>query len=149
MKRKKSVTNLDQRLITMLENAYYQVSIKFTSIATIADSRKQCDPPDRPVIVPKVRPPMQLFIRHLLYDVLEKATLDKVVRLLRKMDWQNLVILRKLHNAFTKVWKIKFSNVYLLAILLHDLARHHSEFCISIVDSVLENIQAGMEVWHF
>ena len=89
---------------------------------------------------------MQLFIRHLLYDVLEKATLEKVVRILRKMHWEDVTLTGKLYNAFTKVWKIRFSNVYLLAILLHDLARHHSDFCVSVVDGVLENVLVGMQV---
>lgn len=43
------------------------------------------------------------------------------------------------------MWKAKFSNVYLFAIVLHDLTKHHSDFCVSVVDGVLENITAGME----
>lgn len=89
---------------------------------------------------------MQLYIRHLLYDVLAKATLEKVVKALRRLHWEEPEVRRKLYNAFTKVWKIKFSNVYLFAILLHDLARHHSDFCVQVVDGVLENITVGMEV---
>ena len=29
---------------------------------------------------------MELFIRHLIYDVLTKKTIDKVLKLLRKLD---------------------------------------------------------------
>lgn len=31
---------------------------------------------------------MELFIRHLIYDVLAKKTIDKVFKLLRKLDWE-------------------------------------------------------------
>ena len=32
---------------------------------------------------------MVLFIRHLIYDVLVKKTIDKVLRLIRKLDWED------------------------------------------------------------
>ncbi|KAK9898934.1 ARM repeat-containing protein [Cystobasidium minutum MCA 4210] len=128
VKRKKNVQNLDQRQSTMLDNAYYQ-----------------CDPPDRPIVVPKERSPMVLYIRHLLYGISNKLRVDHVIQQIRKLHWEDPTIVRKLYNAFTKVWKIKFSNIYLFAILVHDLTRFHPEFCISVVDGVLENIVVEME----
>lgn len=88
---------------------------------------------------------MQLYIRHLLFNVLSKPNLEQVVRTLRKMHWEDPQTVRKLYNSFTKVWKIKFSNIYLFAIALHDLARSHSDFCVGVVDGVLEGIVAGLE----
>lgn len=32
---------------------------------------------------------MEIFIRHLVYDVLAKKTIDKVLKLLRKLDWND------------------------------------------------------------
>lgn len=51
-----------------------------------------------------------------------------------------------LHKAFTRVWKLKFSNIGALALVLYDLARYHSEFAVGVVDQVLENIRGGLEV---
>ncbi|GAA6012801.1 hypothetical protein JCM11491_002566 [Sporobolomyces phaffii] len=127
-KRKKASMHLDQRQLTMLENAYYQ-----------------CDPPDRPAIAPKERSPMQLYIRHLFYNVLTRNSSDKVLKLVRKLHWEDPAIVRKLHNAFVKVWKIKYSNVHLFAVLLYDLGRYHPDFSVSVIDDVLENIRVGME----
>ncbi|PRQ75790.1 Armadillo-type fold [Rhodotorula toruloides] len=135
-KRKKAAMHLDERQTAMLENAYYQ-----------------CDPPDRPAIPPKERTPMQLYIRHLFYNVLNRNSSDKVLKLLRKLHWEDPAarrfIVRKLHNAFTKVWKIKYSNVHLFAVLLYDLGRYHPEFSVSVIDDVLENIRVGMEINNF
>lgn len=39
--------------------------------------------------VEKTRSTMEMFIRHLIYDVLAKKTIDKVLRLLRKLDWND------------------------------------------------------------
>lgn len=44
------------------------------------------------------------------------------------------------------MWKIKYSNVHLFAILLYDLGRYHPEFNVGVIDEVLENVRIGMEV---
>jgi regulator of nonsense transcripts 2 len=49
----------------------------------------QCNPPERSPREEKHRTPMVLFIRHLIYDVLVKKTIDKVLRLIRKLDWED------------------------------------------------------------
>ena len=88
---------------------------------------------------------MELFIRHLIYDVLAKKTIDKVLRLLRKLDWDNQDIRRTLHKVFTKPWKITYSSISLLAMLTYDLQRYHPAFAIAVVDQVLEDIRRGLE----
>ncbi|KAL5485215.1 NMD2 [Sanghuangporus weigelae] len=128
MRRKQSLQHLNERQSMMLENAYYQ-----------------CNPPERAPIVEKERSPMELFIRHLIYDVLSKKTIDKVLRLIRKLNWDDREVVRALHNAFTKAWKLKYSNISLLAMLAYDLQRYHPEFSIAIVDQVLENVRRGLE----
>ncbi|GAA5853891.1 hypothetical protein JCM8547_007487, partial [Rhodosporidiobolus lusitaniae] len=131
-KRKKQALHLDERQNTMLENAYYQ-----------------CDPPDRPAIAPKERSPMVQFIRHLFYNVLNRNSSEKVLKLVRKLHWEDPAIVRKVHNAFVKVWKIKYSNIHLFAVLLYDLGRYHPAFSVSVIDDVLENVRTGMEVNNF
>ncbi|KAM0791783.1 hypothetical protein ACM66B_004046 [Microbotryomycetes sp. NB124-2] len=128
VKRKKAAMHLDARQIMMLENAYYQ-----------------CDPPDRPVIAQKERSPMQLYIKHLFYNQLTRNTSDRILKLVRKLHWEDPATVRKLHNAFVKVWKIKYSNIHLFAVLLFDLGRYHPDFSVSVIDDVLENVRLGME----
>ncbi|KAG1878110.1 ARM repeat-containing protein [Suillus subalutaceus] len=115
MRRKQSMQHFDQRQILLLENAYYQ-----------------CNPPERTPRQQKERTPLELFIRHLIYDVLAKKTIDKVLKLLRKLDWDDPVVQRTL-------------NVNLLAMLTYDLQRYHPAFAISVVDQVLEDIRRGLE----
>jgi regulator of nonsense transcripts 2 len=88
---------------------------------------------------------MELFIRHLIYDVLAKKTIDKVLKLVRKLDWDDPVIRQVLFKVFTKPWKIKYGSISLLAMLTYDLQRYHSDFTIGIVDQVLEDIRRGLE----
>ncbi|OAX42276.1 ARM repeat-containing protein [Rhizopogon vinicolor AM-OR11-026] len=128
MRRKQSMQHFDQRQILLLENAYYQ-----------------CNPPERTPRQEKERTPLELFIRHLIYDVLVKKTIDKVLKLIRKLDWDDPIVQRALHKVFTKPWKVKYSNVSLLAMLTYDLQRYHPAFAISVVDQVLEDVRRGLE----
>ncbi|KAF5354670.1 hypothetical protein D9756_005377 [Leucocoprinus leucothites] len=128
MRRKQSMQHFDQRQILILENAYYQ-----------------CNPPERAPKQEKHRSPMELFIRHLIYDVLAKKTIDKVLKLIRKLDWDNEEVKLVLHKVFTKPWKIKYSNISLLAMLTYDLQRYRPAFSISVVDQILEDIRRGLE----
>ncbi|KAI0779890.1 ARM repeat-containing protein [Fomes fomentarius] len=128
MRRKQSMQHFDQRQLLLLENAYYQ-----------------CNPPERTARQVKERTPMELFIRHLIYDVLTKKTIDKALKLLRKLDWADSLVYRTLHKVFTKPWKLKYGNVPLLAMLTYDLQRYHPTFSIGVVDQVLEDIRRGLE----
>ncbi|KAF8897021.1 armadillo-type protein [Gymnopilus junonius] len=128
MRRKQSMQHFDQRQLLLLENAYYQ-----------------CNPPERAPRQEKIRTTMDLFIRHLIYDVLTKKTIDKVLKLLRKLDWENEDVKRYLYKVFTKPWKIKYGNIGLLAMLTYDLQRYRPAFAISVVDQVLEDARRGLE----
>ncbi|GLB37513.1 putative up-frameshift suppressor 2 [Lyophyllum shimeji] len=128
MRRKQSMQHFDQRQLLLLENAYYQ-----------------CNPPERAPRQEKHRTPMELFIRHLIYDVLAKKTIDKVLKLIRKLDWDNEEVRSVLHKVFTKPWKITYSNISLMAMLTNDLQRYHPAFAISVVDQVLEDVRRGLE----
>ncbi|EEB97625.1 hypothetical protein MPER_03021, partial [Moniliophthora perniciosa FA553] len=133
MRRKQSMQHFDQRQLLLLENAYYQASIY------------HCNPPERSPRQEKERSPMELFIRHLIYDVLAKKTIDKVFKLIRKLDWDDENVRAILFKIFTKPWKLKFGNISLVAILTYDLQRYHPSFSVSIVDQVLEDIRRGLE----
>ena len=106
---------------------------------------RKCNPPERSPREEKQRTVMELFIRHLVYDVLSKHTIDKVLRLVRKLDWNDASARLTLHKVFTKPWKLNFGNVGLLAMLTNDLNRYHPEFVVSVVDQILEDIRRGLE----
>ncbi|KAI9310910.1 hypothetical protein BX666DRAFT_2032401 [Dichotomocladium elegans] len=128
MMRKKNVQHLDNRQALMVENAYYQAN-----------------PPDRTVAVEKKRSPMELYIRKLLYGDLTKKSLDKTLRQLRKLHWEDPAIFKLILKIFRKIWKIKYSNIHLIAILACGLNRYHSDFGVQLVDSIVEEIRVGLE----
>ncbi|KAJ3680250.1 hypothetical protein LUZ60_016528 [Juncus effusus] len=130
MMRLKSFKNLDPRHSTLVENAYYL-----------------CKPPEKSARTSKVRPPVHQYIRKLLFTDLDKATVETVLRQLRKLPWQdcqNYVL-----KCFLKLHKGKFSQIQLIALLTAGLSRYHDDFAVSVVDEVLEEIRVGMELNDF
>ncbi|CEP12054.1 hypothetical protein [Parasitella parasitica] len=126
--RKKAVQHLDSRYATMVENAYYQAN-----------------PPDKPAIKIKERSTMEMYIRRLIHQDLCKKYLDKVLKQLRKLHWEDASIRAILSKIFQKIWKVKFGNIHLMAILASGLNRYHSDFGVQVVDSVVEEIRIGLE----
>jgi len=73
--RKKWALHLDSRYSTMIENAYYYTN-----------------PPEARQEARVRRPPMHEYICKLLYRDLSKATIERVLRQMRKLDWDNVEV---------------------------------------------------------
>jgi regulator of nonsense transcripts 2 len=71
LQRKKSAQHLEQRERLILENAMYYVN-----------------PPERPAIEQKERTPMELFIQKVLCEDMNKKTVEKSIKQLRKLHWE-------------------------------------------------------------
>ena len=113
----------------MLQNAFYY-----------------CNPPDRPAIQQKERSPMEMFIRKMIYLDLSKKTVSSILKRLRMLHWEDPDIFALLQKIFTKIWKLKFSNIYYMAQIAASLMRYHMDFVIALVDSVFEYIRNGLEM---
>ena len=70
--RKKIAVHLDARYATMIENAFFY-----------------SNPPESRAELKSQLPPMHEYIRKLLYKDLSKTTVEKVLRQMRKLDWDD------------------------------------------------------------
>ena len=70
MMRKKTALHLDARYITLIENAYYYAN-----------------PPESKQEERKQRPPMHEYIRKLLFKDLNKLNTERIIKQIRKLDW--------------------------------------------------------------
>ncbi|KAH3911796.1 hypothetical protein HBI56_139140 [Parastagonospora nodorum] len=132
LQRKKSAQVLGQQERMLIENAVYYVN-----------------PPERAAIEQKERTPIELFLRKIMYQDLTRRTLDKTVKQIRKMHWEEDDIVNLLHKVFAKPGKIKYSNIHLLAVILGTIHRYHQDFGISVIDDLLESITFGLELNDF
>jgi regulator of nonsense transcripts 2 len=132
LQRKKSAQVLGQQERMLIENAVYYVN-----------------PPERAAIEQKERTPIELFLRKIMYQDLTRRTLDKTVKQIRKMHWEEDDVVNLLHKVFAKPGKIKYSNIHLLAVILGTIHRYHQDFAISVIDDLLESITFGLELNDF
>ncbi|MCO5554329.1 hypothetical protein L7F22_007858 [Adiantum nelumboides] len=50
-----------------------------------------------------------------------------------------------LEETFVRSWRVRFSNLHLLAVLVADLQAYHPDFAIHVIDTVCEQMHVGME----
>ncbi|KAI9193580.1 armadillo-type protein [Polychytrium aggregatum] len=130
MMRKKNIQHVDNRQALMIENAFYQ-----------------CNPPNRPATSARERSPLEQYYKKLIYSDLSKRTVDKIIKQIRKFDWDNPDTRKMLAKPFFKPWKVKFSNLHLLACIASEMAlRYYPDFGVAVVDNTLEEIRMGLEL---
>lgn len=132
LQRKKAAQHLGQQERMLIENAMYYVN-----------------PPERAAIQQKERTPLDLYIRKLIYLDLSKRSLEKIIKQIRKLHWEEPEVPEILRKIFTKPGKIKYGNVHLLAVILGALHRYHQDFTVSVLDDLLEKITVGLEINDF
>ncbi|KAG9885013.1 ARM repeat-containing protein, partial [Aureobasidium melanogenum] len=132
LQRKKGAQHLGQQERMLIENAMYYVN-----------------PPERAAIQQKERTPLELYVRKLIYLDLSKRSLEKVIKQIRKLHWEEPEVPELLRKIFTKPGKIKYSNIHLLAVILGALHRYHQNFTVSVLDDILEQITVGLETNDF
>ncbi|KAL9125094.1 MAG: hypothetical protein Q9217_005648 [Psora testacea] len=132
LQRKKAAQHLGQQERMLIENAIYYVN-----------------PPERAAIQQKERSPVVMYVSQLVYLDMNKRTYTKVLKSLRKLHWEEQEVLSMLEKIFSKPWKVKYSNIYLLAILIGSLNRYHQDFVVMVIDNLLEQITLGLELNDF
>jgi regulator of nonsense transcripts 2 len=89
---------------------------------------------------------MQEYIRKLLYHDLMKTNVDKVLRQIRKLNWDEPEISSFTIKCLIGIWNVKFYNVRCVANLLAGLNAFQDWVAPQVVDGVLEDIRLGMEM---
>jgi len=129
MVRKKAALSLDSRYVTMIENAYYLV----TPANSTAEARKE-------------RPPEHQFLRKLIYGDLNKNNCEKILKQIRKYNWEDPNMAAYIVKCIKNVWNLKYFNIRYLASLVAGLMQYHDWVPALVTDDILEDIRMGMEV---
>lgn len=127
--RKKDKQHLDGRQMSMIENALYYTN-----------------PPVATRVVRKQRPPLQEFMRKVLYKDLNRANTEKVLKLIRRFPWTDAETFQYGVHCFSNIWKVKYNNIDCVANLLAGLAVYQEDVVIRVIDAVLEDIRLGLEL---
>ncbi|KAA8573896.1 hypothetical protein EYC84_005443 [Monilinia fructicola] len=128
LKRKKAVQHIGQQERMLIENAVYYV-----------------DPPVRAAIQQKERTPIDLFIRKLVYSDMTTRNYARIIKSIRRLHWEEAEVVTILEKVLSKPGRVKYGNIYLLAIVTGALFRYHQDFVVTVIDNVLEYIVIGLE----
>ncbi|POM57669.1 Regulator of nonsense transcripts 2, partial [Phytophthora palmivora] len=129
MMKLKAAKHLDPQLETLVENAYYM-----------------CKPPERVERKVKQYDPMYLYLIKVLYQDLNVSNVNKVVKTLRRLPWQESATCAMVLKALLKVTKGKVMQMKWICEVVKGLSRYHDEVLVLLVDDVLEFIRYGLEI---
>lgn len=91
---------------------------------------------------------MHEYIRNLLFKELSKTTVEKLLKQLRKLDWENSEVSNLIVGCLSAPWNCRFNCVQHLASLVSGIMYYYEWVGFSVVDNILEDIRVGMEVNH-
>ncbi|KAJ2953841.1 hypothetical protein O0L34_g1471 [Tuta absoluta] len=131
MMRKKTVSALDSRYVTQIENAFYYVC-----------------PPEAPAQPKEEEPIMHQFIRKVLHEDLQKSNEEKILRLMRKLNWDDPEVSAVAIQHLAGGWRVRASARRALARLTAELAAWQEAVAPAVVDTILEEIRITMEESH-
>lgn len=129
MLRIKKVTAMDSRHAAQVENAYYLVK-----------------PPESGKVIKIQRPPMHMYIRHLIFELLNKSNVDKVIKLMRRLNWDDPDIRDYAVKCLSKAYLVRYHLIRALADLVSGLSSYQDKAMVRVIDSVFEDIRAGLEI---
>lgn len=106
--RKKQAVAMDKKYTIMIENAFYY-----------------CNPPENKQVEKKVRIPIHEYIKKLLFKDLNKITVEKVLRQMRKINWKDEDIHEYAVKCLIAGYHVRYNSIHCLASLVAGLASYY------------------------
>ncbi|XP_053664077.1 regulator of nonsense transcripts 2 [Anopheles marshallii] len=129
MMRLKMNTTMQERYVQQVENVYYLVKR-----------------PEGLKVARKERPLIHVYIRQLIFKELDKANVDKMIQLLRRLNWDDVGTFNYAVRCLSRAYNIRYHLIRSLADLLAGLNSYQERAVIHVIDTVLEDIRAGLEI---
>ncbi|XP_017055952.1 regulator of nonsense transcripts 2 [Drosophila ficusphila] len=129
MLRLKTATAMDSRHAAQIESVYYLVK-----------------PPESAKREPTIRPPMHEYIRHLIFEELCKQNVERCIKMLRRIDWQDPETNGYAIKCLSKAYLLRFPLIRCLADLVSGLSSYQPRAVTIVIDNVFEDIRAGLEI---
>lgn len=129
MMRLKTVSALDSRHVAQIENSYYLVK-----------------PPEGVASTQKIRTPMQQYIRYLIYEELNKGNVDRIIKYMRRLNWDDKETYDYIVKCLSRAYNIRYFNIRCLADLASGISSYQDKAVVRVIDTVFEDIRAGLEI---
>uniref|UniRef100_U5EXL6 Putative nonsense-mediated mrna decay 2 protein n=1 Tax=Corethrella appendiculata TaxID=1370023 RepID=U5EXL6_9DIPT len=129
MMRLKTATALDSRYSAQIENSYYLVK-----------------PPEGVGLQQKVRPIMHTYIRHLIFEELNKTNIEKMIKLMRRLNWDDKDTKDYAIKCLAQAYNVRYHLIRILADVVSGLSSYQEKSVVKVIDTVFEDIRAGLEI---
>ncbi|KAI8124085.1 hypothetical protein FF38_00192 [Lucilia cuprina] len=129
MMRLKTATALDSRHAAQVENVFYLVK-----------------PPETVKQDVVLRPVIHEYIRHLIFEELNKQNVERCIKMLRRINWHDSTISNYVIKCLSKAYLLRFPLIRCLADLLSGLSSYQEKAVTMVIDNVFEDIRAGLEI---
>lgn len=130
MMRLKKAMTLDTRHATQIENCYYLVK----------------PPENGNTMKKKIRPPMHQYIRHLIFQELHKGNVEKIVKYLRRLHWEDPGVAEYVVRCLCRAYDFRWHLIRPLADVVSALSSYQEKAMTRVIDGVFEDIRAGLEI---
>ena len=87
-----------------------------------------------------------MICRKLIYTDLNKSNTEKILKQVRKLNWDDPDVTIYIVKCLKNIWNVKYFNIRYVASLLAGLVQYHEWLAAEIIDSVLEDVRLGMEI---
>lgn len=130
MMRLKKAMTMDNRHAIQIENCYYLVK----------------PPENGSRIKRKIRTPMQMYIRHLIFQELHKGNVEKIVKYLRRLHWEDPDVSSYVARCLKKAYEFRWHLIRPLADVVSALSSYQERAVTKVIDGVFEDVRAGLEI---
>ncbi|GBP17230.1 Regulator of nonsense transcripts 2 [Eumeta japonica] len=94
----------------------------------------------------KLRPVIHEYIRHLIFEELNKQNVERCIKMLRRINWHDPTISSYVIKCLSKAYLLRFPLIRCLADLLSGLSSYQEKAVTMVIDNVFEDIRAGLEI---
>lgn len=146
--RKPQTNVLMTRMIQVLEKQKKARYLSIDQKALVEGAITYVKPPPDAALANKVkhRSTIEKFLRELIYVKLSKETLKPIQQLLMKLDWNDEETYEALKKVFSKIHKVRFSNIPYMAWFLYSFVLPYQTFVVYVIDSTFEQVRRGLEI---
>nr|CCC53196.1 conserved hypothetical protein, fragment [Trypanosoma vivax Y486] len=148
LSRNRATRSAMSKLLDKLKEASRETGLKGESLRLIKSSLAFLKPPQpqQQPVAQAVQTPLEMYVRHLMSDVLSPSKLDFVYEKLLKMPWNDPPTREMLTRVLRQVYRLKWDNIPLFADMLSALARSgYSSVVLCIADAVAEDMRRDLE----
>lgn len=89
---------------------------------------------------------MQMYVRFLIFQELHKGNVEKIVKYLRRLNWEEPATSEYIIRCLTKAYNFRWHLIRPLADVVSALSSYQEKAMAKVIDHVFEDVRSGLEI---